>query len=146
VKIQISSVILGVVVACLLLLGAFTFLWIDTGGSKPIFRDQVLPSGKVIKIKSFNLVWGIEHEDRRTNDDQFALEYVSSDANTDSTETIEVFELIRPVSELWGFNKATVSVFPTIHRKGKYYIYVFVRNVTGKWTFSRHESKVFIND
>lgn len=77
-------------------------------------------------------------------------EYVSSAANGDLTvldqETLEVFELIRPVSEQWGFNRATISAFPTTQRKGKYYIYAFTRSPDGKWTFSRHPAKVYVND
>ena len=100
--------------------------------------------------KLFNLVWGVEHGERRSGDDSFALEYVSSVANGDQTaldqETLEVFELIRPVSELWGFDHATISVFPTRQRKGKYYMYAFTRAPDGKWPFSRHSAKVHIND
>jgi hypothetical protein len=61
-------------------------------------------------------------------------------------ETLEVFELLRPISEQWGFSRATISVFPTTERKGKYHIYTFTRVRDGKWTFERHSAKVFIND
>ena len=149
-KIQIRSVVLGFVLASLLLLGALAGLLFVDRDIRPIFREQVLASGKTVKITSFNLVWGGEHEERRTGDDSFALEYVSSAANGDETaldqETSEVFELIRPVSEQWGFNRAMISVFPTKQRKGKYYIYAFTRAPEGKWTSSRHSAKVHIND
>jgi hypothetical protein len=32
--------------------------------NQPIWRDQVLASGKTIKVMSFNLVWGMEHDVR----------------------------------------------------------------------------------
>ena len=136
VKIQIKSVALGFGLACLLVFGAVAGLLFVNGESRPIFRDQVLPSGKKVKTTSFHLVRGVEHEDRRTADDSFALEYVSLAANGEETvldhETLEVFELIRPVSEQWGFNHATISAFPTTQRKGKYYIYAFTRAPDGK--------------
>ena len=72
-------------------------------------------------------------------DDCFVLEYVSTVPHTDPAavdrETLETFELIRPVSELWGLNVANVSAFPSVQRKGKYFIYVFSRGPDGKWTF-----------
>jgi hypothetical protein len=57
-----------------------------------------------------------------------------------------MFELIRPVSELWGLKVAEVSAFPTVQRKGKYFIYVFSRGAEGKWRFERKPAKVFVND
>jgi hypothetical protein len=78
------------------------------------------------------------------------LEYVSTVPHTDlaavDRETVETFELIRPISELWGLNVANVSAFPTVQRKGKYLIYTFSRNVDGKWNFERKPAKVFVND
>lgn len=149
-KVQIKSAALGFILACLLLLTALAGLWFFEGDSRPIFRDQILPSGKTIKITSFNLVWGVYHDERKTNDDNFQVEYVSSFAHEDqralNQEALEVFELIRPVSEQWGFNSATISAFPTIQRKGRYYIYAFTRAPDGKWTFIRHSAKVYIND
>ena len=149
-KIQIKSAAFGFVLACLLLLAALAGLWFLEGDSRPIFRDHILPSGKTIKITSFNLVWGVYHEERKTNDDNFQVEYVSSFAHEDqralNQEALEVFELIRPVSEQWGFNSATISIFPTIQRKGRYYIYAFTRAPDGTWTFIRHSAKVYIND
>lgn len=149
-NVQIKSVVLGFVLASLLLLGVLTGLLFVDGDIRPVSRDQVLASGKTVKITSLNLVWGVEHEERRTDDDSFALECVSSAANGDETtldrETLEVFELIRPVSEQWGFSRASISVFSTTQRKGKYYIYAFTRAHDGQWTFGRHSAKVHIND
>lgn len=75
-----------------------------TPGVRTIFHDQVLPSGKTVKITMFNFAWGVEHDERHVRDDSFALEYVSTVPHTDlavvDRETLEVFELIRPTSEL----------------------------------------------
>ena len=114
------------------------------------WHDQKLPSGKTIKVTSFMLVWGVEHEERFTDRDCFAMEYVSAIPGADSTERIaeakEVFELIRPVSEQWGFQMATIAGFPKLERKGKYDLYVFNRNTDGEWSFTRTDTKVFAND
>lgn len=149
-KIQFKSVALGFVLAVLLLVGAFFGLWFLGGDHETVFREQVLPSGKKIKITQFILAWGVEHKERRTGDDQLTLEYVSSAPDVDETaldrETLEVFELMRPISEQWGFDRAGISVFPMIQRKGKYFIYQFTRAPDGKWTFKRESAKVFVND
>ena len=149
-KLQFKSLAIGFILASILIVGAlFGFLYFD-GGSHPLFHDQVLASGKTIKVASFYLVWGGEHDERRPGDDSFQLEYVSSFANADQQardlETLEAFELIRTVSEQWGFAKATVSAFPTTERKGKYDIYAFSRANDGKWLFNRTQAKVFVND
>lgn len=151
VKLQIKSVAVGFALASLLIFGAVAGLfWFADSRSRPVFHDQVLPSGKTVKVTSFNLAWGVEHDERRAGDDTFALEYVSTVPHTDEAaldmETLEVFELIRPASEQWGFKSAQISAFPTTQRKGKYYIYVFKRGPEGKWTFTRNSAKVFVND
>ena len=120
------------------------------GASRPIWHDQKLPSGKTIKVTSFNLVWGVEHDERDTNKDSFALEYVSADAQAEATrreaEATEVFELIRPISEQWGFRSASIAGFPSVERKGRYDLYWFQRQADGRWSFTRSERKVFAND
>jgi len=97
-----------------------------------------------------NFAWGVEHADRHTRDDCFVLEYVSTVPHADPAavdrETLEAFELIRPSSELWGLNVANVSAFPSVKRKGRYYLYIFSRGSDGKWNFERKPTKVFIND
>ena len=109
--------------------------------------DQRLRSGKAIKVTSCQLVWGSDHDGRHPEQDSFALEYVSSfppsAAKELDQEAVEVFELIRPVSEQWGFSTATVSAFPSAERTGPYNIFAFSRSSTGQWSFSRHSSKVF---
>jgi len=78
------------------------------------------------------------------------LEYVSTVPHTDlaavDRETLETFELIRPISELWSLKVANVSAFPSTQRKGKYFIYIFSRGSDGKWSLERKPAKVFIND
>jgi hypothetical protein len=120
------------------------------GGHRPIWHDQKLLSGRTVKVTSFNLVWGVEHDERDTTKDCFALEYVSGDPQADprrrEAEATEVFELIRPVSEQWGFQTASIAGFPTVERKGKYDLYWFERKADGRWSFTRSEMKVFVND
>ena len=113
------------------------------GANRPLWHDQLLPSGKTVKVMSFNLVWGIEHDDRDVTRDCLALEFVSSDPAAapaaQEREAWDVFELIRPASELWRFTTANVSVFPTLERKGRRVVYVFTRGADGKWTTARSE-------
>jgi hypothetical protein len=117
---------------------------------RPVWRDQVLPSGKTIKVTSFNLTWGVEHDERDTAKDAFALEFVFTNPDADVTarerEAQEVFELIRPASELWGFKTTFISGFPSVERKGRYDIFVFTRGSDGRWSFTRQSAKVFVND
>jgi hypothetical protein len=95
-------------------------------------------------------VWGIEHDERDPGIDSFALEFVSANPQADSKvreqEVSEVFELIRPISEQWGFNTASLAGFPTTQRKGAYDVYLFKRSPDGKWSYERFQAKVFVND
>jgi hypothetical protein len=120
------------------------------GAGRPIWHDQVLPSGKTIKVTSFHLVWGVEHDERDTGKDCFSLEFVSADPTAERAakdrEALEVFELIRPASELWGFKTAIVSGFPALERKGRYEIFTFTRGADGRWSVVRQSAKVFAND
>lgn len=140
---MLAILLFGGVVACFLFLG---------GENRPVFRDQALPSGKTVKVTSFYLVWGVDHDprDRDASEDGFQLEYVTSSPNSDQQvrdqECLEVFELIRPICELWGFDHATINAFPSVHRKGRYDVYLFKRPSMGKWAFDRHSAKVFVND
>lgn len=78
------------------------------------------------------------------------MEYVTADPDADAKaheqEAREVFELIRPVSELWGFKSAEVAGFPTVNRKGRYDWYLFSQAADGKWSFSVEQRKVFATD
>src|SRR5215472_7773854 len=74
------------------------------------WHPETLASGETIKVTSFNLVWGAEHDDHVLGKDCFAIEYVTSLADADAkrreAEAAEVFELVRPASEQWGFREA----------------------------------------
>src|ERR1043166_7001507 len=117
--------------AAFVLVGCLLLLLSACGEFHPVWRDQKLPSGRTIKVTYFQLVWGTEHDDRNLDADCFAMEFVTnksdaSDANREQ-EAKEVFELVRPVSEHWGFKTATLSGFPTLERKGKFDFYIFSR-------------------
>src|SRR6266480_748438 len=90
------------------------------------------PSGRSVKVTSCLLVWGAEHDERFPSNDCFALEFVYTDPDANDEaheqEAKEVFELIRPVSEQWGFATATVAAFSTIERGRWYDLFIFERN------------------
>ena len=110
-------------------------------------HEQRLPSGKTVLVTSCVLAWGVEHGERHAREDAFALEYVTSllPSGPDQLdqEALEVFELIRPVSEQWSLNSASVSAFPSAERSGKYEIFAFSRGADGRWSPSRRSAKVF---
>jgi len=150
-NIQIKSVALGFVLACLVAAGAIVALFTFVGSQiRTLSHDIVLPSGKTIKVTACNFAWGTEHDERFVSRDSFVLEYVSTVPHTDlaavDRETVEIFELIRPISETWGLSVAEVSAFPAVERKGKYLNYAFSRSSDGKWSFERKPAKVFITD
>ena len=116
-----------------------------------LWHSEKLPSGGLVKVTSFNLVWGIEHDDRNVGLDSFAIEYVSAvpgaDSNRREAEAAEVFAaLVRPASEQWGFQTASLAAFPTLQRKGRYDLYLFQRGSDGTWSYTRSEAKVFATD
>lgn len=115
-----------------------------------LWHGKNLPSGNAIKVTSFNLTWGIEHDDRDVGKDCFAIEYVTAnpgaDAKAREAEALQAFELVRPVSEQWGFRVASLAAFPTLERKGRYDLYRFQRQPDGHWSFTRTEAKVFATD
>ena len=118
---------------------------------RTLWHGENLPSGGMVKVTSFNLVWGIEHDDRNVGQDSFAIEYVTpkpgADANSREAEAAEVFAaLVRPASEQWGFHMASLAAFPTLQRKGRYDLYLFQRGSDGTWSYTRSEQKVFAND
>jgi hypothetical protein len=154
VQIDKKSLALGFGAGSLLFVGAIAvflgYFAYSTRDYEPPFREQTLPSGKQIKVTSFHLLWGVDHEERHDRDDTFGLEYASGAPLTDlealDAEVLQVFELMRPVSEQWKFDIATISAFPATQRKGRYYLYSFKRAEQGTWTFERSPAKVFIND
>ncbi len=117
---------------------------------RPVWHVVTLRSGAVVKVTAMNLVWGVEHDDRDANEDCFAMEFVSeipaSDESARERELSDVFELIRPASETWGFASATVARFPTLDRKGHYDFFLYARAADGSWSYQRTDRKVFAND
>ena len=140
-----TAALLGIVViACL-------FMALTAGvRSDMIYHTTILPSGKTAKITMCNLVWGVEHSDRNASDDCFEIEYVMSEPHLDSVsrhnESVALFELIKPISDLWQINHALVVAFPTLQRKGTYYINSVDKQPDGTWIFKESKAKVHIND
>ncbi len=103
------------------------------------WHEETLSSGRTIKVTSFNLVWGAEHDEHTLGQDCFAIEYVMTQPDADAkqleAEAIEVFELVRPASEQWGFREATVAAIPTPEHRGPYDLYWFQRQVDGHWSY-----------
>lgn len=102
------------------------------------WHAESLPSGNTIKVTSFNLVWGAEHDEHTLGKDCFAIEYVTSYPNADAkqreAEAAEAFELVRPASEQWGFREATVAAIPTLDHRGLYDLYWYQRQADGHWS------------
>jgi hypothetical protein len=100
-----------------------------------------LPSGRAVKVTSVMLVWGLEHDERLPEQDAFSLDFVSSAPEADDTalqrEALEVFELIRPASELWGFRRAQLFGFPTLQHERARECFIFVREADGTWRVER---------
>ena len=101
-------------------------------------REQRLPSGRVVKVVSCLLAWGAEHDERLPDQDAFALEYVSTIPREPpqdlEREVLEVFELIRPISEQWGLPTATVAALRSPDRTGTWDVFVFKRSGSGGWS------------
>jgi hypothetical protein len=150
-RFDVKSVVLGTVLSAVVAVAVVMALLVFPGPQvRSISHRVVLASGKAVDVTLCTFAWGIEHAERDVRKDCFVLEYVStvphSDASAVDRETSEVFELIRPVSELWGLDAAQVSAFPTVERKGKYLQYFMSRKPDGAWAYERKEAKVFIND
>jgi hypothetical protein len=124
-------------VAVALSLGCFG----DHGEFHQLVREQRLPSGKVVKVVSCVLAWGVEHDERHPSQDSFALEYISTVPRVPpeelEREVLEVFELIRPISEQWGLSTAGVSALRTPERTGTYDVFGFTRSAAGQWSYVR---------
>ncbi len=136
-------------IACLIVLIASCLAGCDQE-FRPIWHSVTLASGAVVKVTSMNLVWGVEHDSRDERQDCFALEFVSAIADSDEParqrELSDVFELVRPASETWGFNSASIARFPTIERKGHYDFFLYTRAANGSWSYERSARKVFSTD
>src|SRR5262245_37349801 len=98
-------------------------------GFRTLTHEQRLASGKVVKVVSCLLAWGVEHDERHPDQDAFALEYVTALPREKpqqlEQEALEVFELIRPLSEQWGMTLATVAALRTPERTGTWDVYIF---------------------
>jgi hypothetical protein len=150
-KFHFLSFAFGFIAACVAGLGGIVaLLFIGTSDIASTYHEHRLPSGTTIKVTMCNLAWGIDHSDRYADQDCFLLEYVASSPHPDQQskdrETLEVFELIRPLSEQWGFQRAEVLAFPTIRRRGLYDVYAFNQDSAGRWSYERRTQKVHIND
>ena len=112
----------------------------DSAGSRPLVHEQRLASGKVVKVVSCLLAWGVEHDERHPDQDAFTLEYLSAVPRDPprelEREALEVFELIRPISEEWRLSLATVTALRTAERTGTYDVFVFKRSAEGAWSHS----------
>lgn len=115
--------------------------WSGCGGGEfhEPWRVQNLPGGRSVKIKSLQIAWGVEHDEpRHAERDCFVLQfvYVAPEGGDDvrEREAREVFELIRPISEQWGFASAELMAYSTVEPDRHYDLYVFQRNSEGKWS------------
>ena len=98
-------------------------------------------------MTSFNLVWGIERGERDARQDCLALRFVSADPRGDPAaqelEAWEPFELIRAVTELWGFKSASIVALPSVEWKGCYEVFNFTRGPDGQSWMARVADQVF---
>jgi hypothetical protein len=126
---------IGLIIVCCLAAGC---VFGDSGGFHAPLREQRLPSGKVVNVVSCVLAWGSEHDERLPGQDAFALEYLATvprvPAQEQEREVLEVFELIRPISEQWGLPTATVAALRTADRTGTWDVFVFQRSASGRWS------------
>jgi len=83
------------------------------------------------------LAWGVDHDDRLPQQDAFQVEYLSTVPREQSQElereVLEVFEMIRPLSEQWGLTNAAVVALRTLERTGTYDVFGFTRSAAGAW-------------
>ena len=118
-------------------------------GFRTLFHEETLPDGQAVKVTMLALVWGGRPGDDgcTMGSDCFHLEFVSNDPNAElpkrTAEAQEVFELIRPSSEQWGFTNAEVLGFKQIERTGDYDMFLFNRADDGKWSCERKAASVF---
>jgi hypothetical protein len=103
------------------------------------WREQKLPNGQSVKIKGLLMAWGVEHDEpRRPEQDCFVLQFVynapAAGAEAHEREAKDVFELIRPLSEQWGFTNAEVMAYATVEPDRHYDLFFFERGADGKWS------------
>lgn len=119
---------------------AMAFAWSGCGGEfhEP-WREQALPSGKTVKVKSLQIAWGVEHDEPRAPErDCFVLQFVYAAPGAGDEahvrEAREVFELVRPVSEQWGFASAELMAYASVEPDRHYDLFFFEKTPEGKWS------------
>jgi hypothetical protein len=118
-------------------------------GFRTLFHEESLPFGHAVKVTMLALVWGGRPGDDgcTMGSDCFHLEFVSNDPNAElpkrTAEAQQVFELIRPSSEQWGFTNAEVLGFNQLERTGDYDLFAFTRASDGKWSCTQKTMSVF---
>ena len=125
---------------------AFIFALLGCGEVTSAFprtmRNQILPNGNHIILVDVNFLFS----GRNTGNDSFSIQYIennqNSDAQTKLEEAKEVFELIRPTSELWGLNEAEIMAFPNLKIRNKAITYRFKRTNDGKWSVERSNATI----
>jgi hypothetical protein len=121
----------------LMLLSLLATFLVGCAESRPVWRDQNLRSGRQIKVLFMTLAWGVEHDERFPDHDAFTLWYVTTlpegGPRERELEAREVFELIRPISEQWGFKSATLSAYRAPQRERTYDLFIFSRGDDGTW-------------
>jgi hypothetical protein len=114
-----------------------------------LFHDETLASGKTVKVTMLALVWGGRPGDDgcTMGGDCFHLEFVSNDPKAElpkrTVEAQQVFELIRPSSEQWGFTNAEILGFKQLERTGDYDLFEFDRATNGNWSCTQKTMSVF---
>jgi hypothetical protein len=141
----IKHFLLGFLFACVLGIGgsiAFSLFYDDRDMT---FHEHKMPSGRSIKITMCDFLYGVEHNDRYEDQDCFRIDYIMSSPHVaredQDREALEVFELIRPISEGWTLHKAQVFAFPALRRKGTFYVYSFTQRPDGQWDFRRDSTR-----
>jgi hypothetical protein len=118
-------------------------------GFRTLFHEESLPSGQKVKVTMMALVWGGRPGDDgcTMGGDCFHLEFVSNDPNAElpkrTAEAQQIFELIRPMSEQWGFTNAEMLGFKQIERTGDYDLFEFNRATNGNWSCTQKTMSVF---
>jgi hypothetical protein len=119
----------------------FVLAW--TGGCGGEFhepwREQKLPGGKSVKVKSLQIAWGVEHDEpRHAERDCFVLQFVytvpDGGDEVHYREAKQVFELIRSISEQWGFTSAELMAYSTSEPSRHYDLFVFQQSAAGDWS------------
>jgi len=143
-------IILAAVLFLFLAVAALVFVLFRTDYVfHPLFHEESLSSGQKVKVTMMALVWGGRPGDDgcTMGGDCFHLEFVSNDPNANATnrttEAQEVFELIRPMSEQWGFTNAEVLGFKQLERTGDYDLFEFDRGTNGNWSCTQKTMSVF---